>query len=89
MVDLVHNFGARKHKRGASFKRATDATLEVVGKADEHPTGEGLDRQAIVVMESPKMGFHVGSGDCALNGFRRGIPDSCEGLGGHSLEADC
>ena len=27
-TDLVHNFGARKHKRGASFKRATDATPE-------------------------------------------------------------
>ena len=26
MADLVHNFGARKHKRGASFKRATGAT---------------------------------------------------------------
>ena len=58
MADLVHNFGARKRKRGTGFKRATDATLEVVGEADEHPTGEGLDGQAIVVMESPEMGFH-------------------------------
>ena len=27
IADLVHNFGARKRRRGASFKRATDATL--------------------------------------------------------------
>ena len=33
MADLVHNFEARKRKRGASFKRVTDATLEVVGEA--------------------------------------------------------
>ena len=58
MADLLHNFGARKRKRGASFKRATDATLEVVGEADQHLTGEGLDGQAIVVMDFPEMGFH-------------------------------
>ena len=58
MVDLVHNFDARKHKRGANFKRATDATLEVVGEADQHPIGEGLDGQTIVVMKLPEMGFH-------------------------------
>ena len=34
MADLIHNFGARKHKRGASFKWATDATPEVIGEAD-------------------------------------------------------
>ena len=34
MADLVYNFGARKRKRGASFKRATDVTLDVVGEAD-------------------------------------------------------
>ena len=43
MVDLVHNFGAQKSKQGASFKRVTGATLEVVGKAAEHPTGMGSD----------------------------------------------
>ena len=41
MADLVQNFDAQKHKRGVSFKRETDATPEVVGKADQHPTGEG------------------------------------------------
>ena len=41
MADLVHNFGARKRKWGASFKRAMDASPEVVGEADQHPTGEG------------------------------------------------
>ena len=35
---LVHNFGAWKHKRGSSFKRASDATPEAVGEADQHPT---------------------------------------------------
>ena len=58
MADLVHNFGARKRKRGASFKRATDATLEVVGEVDQHPTGEGSNGQVIVVIDSPLIGFH-------------------------------
>ena len=58
MVDLVHNFGSRKQKQGASFKRAIDATPEVVGEADQQPTGEGSEEQAIVIMDSPKMGFH-------------------------------
>ena len=40
MADLVHNFGARKGKGDASFKRATDATLEVTCKASQQPTGE-------------------------------------------------
>ena len=35
MDDLVHNFGAQKCKRGASFKRAADATLEVIGEASQ------------------------------------------------------
>ena len=58
MADLIHNFGTRKRKRGANFKRATDATLEVFGEADQRPTGEGSDGQAIVVMDSPEIGFH-------------------------------
>ena len=58
MADLVHNFNARKRKQGADFKRVTDATLEVVGEADQHPTGKGLDGQAIVIMDSPEIGFH-------------------------------
>ena len=58
MADLIHNFDAQKRKRGASFKRATYATLEVVGEADQHPTGKGSDGQAIVVLDSPKIGFH-------------------------------
>ena len=55
MADLVHNFDAWKHKRGASFKRATP---EVVGGADQHPFGENSDVHAIVVSDSPDMGFH-------------------------------
>ena len=43
MADLVHNFSARKRKWGASFKRAIDATLEVIGEVDQHLTGEGSD----------------------------------------------
>ena len=58
MADLVHNFRARKRKRGASFKRATEVTLEVVGEVDQHPIGDGLDGQAIVIVDSPEMGFH-------------------------------
>ena len=34
MADLIHNFGARKRKWGASFTQATDATPEVVSEAD-------------------------------------------------------
>ena len=58
MADLVHNFGTQKHKRGASFKRATDATLEVVREAYQHPTSGGSEGHAIVVMDSPKIGFN-------------------------------
>ena len=58
MADLVHNFGARKRKQGASFKRAMDTAPEVVGEVDQHPIGEGSDGQAIVVVDSPEMGFH-------------------------------
>ena len=58
MANLVHNFGARKRKRGTSFKRATDATPEVTGEASQQPIGKSSDVQAIVVSDSPKMGFH-------------------------------
>ena len=58
MADLVHNFDARKRKQGASFKLVTDATPEVVGEADQHPIRGGSEGQAIVIMDSPKMGFH-------------------------------
>ena len=54
MADLVHNFP----KRGASFKRVTDSTPEVVGEADQHLTSRGSKGQAIVVMDSSEMGFH-------------------------------
>ena len=43
MSNLIHNFGARKRKRGANFKRATDATPEVVGEADQHSAGGGSE----------------------------------------------
>ena len=58
MVDLVHNFGERKRKWGANFKLETDATPEVICEADQHPIGEGSEEQAIVIMDSPEMGFH-------------------------------
>ena len=58
IADLVHNFDAQKRKRGASFKRATNATHEVVGEADQHPTSEGSKGQAIVVMDLLEMSFH-------------------------------
>ena len=58
MYDLIHNFGARKCKRGASFERTTNVTLEVMGEANQHSTGGGSEEQSIVVMDSPKMGFH-------------------------------
>ena len=58
MADLVHNFGAWKRKRGANFKRATGATPEVAGEASQQPADESLDVQAIVISDSPEMGFH-------------------------------
>ena len=58
MVDLVHNFDARKRKRGVNFKRATGATLEVAGEASQQPFDESSDAQAIAVSDSPEMGFH-------------------------------
>ena len=58
MADLVHNFGARKLKRGANFKRATGVTLEVAGEASQQPSGGSSDVQVIVVLDSPEMGFH-------------------------------
>ena len=51
MADLVHNFSVQRRKRGASFKQVTDATPEVVGEVDQHPTGGGLEENAIVVMD--------------------------------------
>ena len=58
MADLIHNFGAQKRKWGASFKQTSDVTPEVMGEADQHSAGGGSKKQAIVVMDSPKMGFH-------------------------------
>ena len=57
-ADLVHNFSTRKQKLGVSFKQATSTAPEVVGEADQHPTDEGSDVQAIVLLDSPEMGFH-------------------------------
>ena len=59
MADLIHNFGAQKRKQGASFKRATDDTPEVVSEDDQHSIGRGSEEQAIVVMDLPEMDFHV------------------------------
>ena len=53
MADFIHNFGGRKHKRGVRFKWATDATLEVIGEADQHSAGDGSKEQ-----DSLEIGFH-------------------------------
>ena len=58
MVDLIHNFGVRKRKRGASFNLTIDVTPEAMGKADQQSVGGVSEEQAIIVMDSPKMGFH-------------------------------
>ena len=57
-ANLIHNFGAQKRKRGANFKRATGAIPEVTGEASHQPSNESSDVQAIVVSNSPEMGFH-------------------------------
>ena len=43
MSDLVHNFAARKRKRGASFKQAADAIPKVAGGAGQPPSDESSD----------------------------------------------
>ena len=58
MADLIHNFGTRKRKWGASFKRTTSVTPKVMGEADRHSIGGGSEEQAIVVMDSPEISFH-------------------------------
>ena len=58
MADLIHKFGTRKHKRGSSFKWATDVIPEVIGETDQHSADGGSKDQAIVVKDSPEMGFH-------------------------------
>ena len=58
MADLVHNFGARKHKRGANFKQATGATPGVAGEASQQPSDESWDVYALGFSDSPEMGFH-------------------------------
>ena len=58
MSDLIHNLGARKRKRGASFERTTDVTPEVMGEVEQQSAGRGSEEQAIVVMDSPEMRFH-------------------------------
>ena len=58
MADLVHNFGARKCKRGSNFKRATGATPKVANEASQQPSGESSNVQAIVVSDSVEVGFH-------------------------------
>ena len=50
MADFIHNFG--------SFERTTDVTPEVMGEAEQHLSDGGSKEQAIVVMDSPKIGFH-------------------------------
>ena len=58
MTDLIHNFGTRKRKRGASFNRTADVTPEAMGEADQHSAGGGSEKQVIVIMDSIEMGFH-------------------------------
>ena len=78
-ADIVRNFIARKRKKGAIFKRATDAIPEVAGEATQQPFGGPSNVQAIIVLNSPEMSFHsqsssetallVDSGEVSLMGF--------------------
>ena len=58
MADPVHNFDVWKQKLGANIKRATGATPKVASEASKQPSGESSDVQAIVISDSPEMGFH-------------------------------
>ena len=77
MANLVHNFGARKRKQGANFKRATDGTPEVVGEARQQPSHESSDVQVIVVSNSLEMGFHGFHGQIRLHLLGLGAVSLC------------
>ena len=48
----------RESEQGASFKRTIDVTPEVMGEVNQHSADKGSEEQALVVMDSPEMGFH-------------------------------
>ena len=58
MADLIHNFDTRNRKRGANLKRAIDVTPKVVGEASQQPSDGSSNVHAIVISDSPKIGFH-------------------------------
>ena len=57
MVDLVHNFAARKCKRGASYKRMADTLPEVTREVRQPLSGVPSETQAIGLLDSLDMGF--------------------------------
>ena len=57
MADLIHNFGARKCKQGASFNRTADVAHKAMGEVDQHSADGGSGEQEIVIMDSLEMGF--------------------------------
>ena len=91
MAYLIHNFGARKCKRGANFKREIGVIPEVANEASQQPFGESSNVQAIAVSDSPKMGFHgqTASETTLSVDLGKVSPTHAEGPGGHSPGADC
>ena len=58
MSGLIHNFIARKRKRDASLKQATDALPEVAKGSGQLGSDRGSEVQAIVISGSPKIGLN-------------------------------
>ena len=58
MLDLIHNFVARKRKRDAGLEQAADAIPEVDGGSDQPHLEEGSEVQAIVISGLPEMGLN-------------------------------
>ena len=57
MVDLVHNFAARKRKQGANYERVADTLTKVTGEVSQPLSIGPSEEQAIVAPDSPDMGF--------------------------------
>ena len=58
MLDLIHNFAARKRKRDASLEQAADAIPKVDGGSDQPRLEEGSEVQAIVISGFPEIGLN-------------------------------
>ena len=57
MVDLVHNFAARKRNQGASYERVANTLTKVIGEVSQPLSSGPSEAQAIVAPDSSDIGF--------------------------------